>query len=110
MVISGKGSARFIPCVRVTVEPSQDRVLGYRSLQALKYIRECVERFGKEPTYTQIRKQLDLPSNEKVRRVILTLEHRGYVSVIRYGAIGSQKGECWGQSRIRLKRGTNSAQ
>jgi hypothetical protein len=63
------------------------RVLGYRAVQLLAYVRLCLEADGIAPSYEMIRKELDLPSREKVRRIVEPLERRGLLSRVGVGKV-----------------------
>ncbi len=53
------------------------RVLGYLQVQILAYINQTIADEGMAPSYSMIRDRFHLPTNEKVRRVVVALEKRG---------------------------------
>ena len=56
------------------------RVLGYRAVQVLAYVRAEIETSGRAPSYDMICDQLGISSRGKVSEIVNGLERRGLVS------------------------------
>lgn len=56
------------------------RVLGYRAVQVLAYVRDEITEHGQAPSYDMIVNALDFSSKARVHDVIVGLERRGLLS------------------------------
>jgi SOS-response transcriptional repressor LexA len=56
------------------------RVLGYRAVQVLAYVREEIEKNGIAPSYDMICDALGMSTRKDVWQVINSLERRGLLS------------------------------
>ena len=65
----------------------QNRVLGYRCVQVLSYVREAIEKEGTEPSYSMIRDNLGFNCRGDVCRVIERLEQRGLLRRVGEGRV-----------------------
>jgi transcriptional regulator of NAD metabolism len=63
------------------------RVLGYRAVQVLGYVRDTIAEDGEAPSYGMIRDALGLSSREKVRRIVVGLEKRALLSRVGSGRV-----------------------
>ena len=61
------------------------RVLGYRSVQVLEFVRLTIERDGIAPSYRMIMDELGISSRAKVCDVVKRLEKRGLLSRVGTG-------------------------
>lgn len=72
------------------------RMLGYRAVQVLGYVRTEVQSHGIAPSYEMICEELGISSRAKVHKVVASLERRGLLSRVGAGRV----------RRIRLNGGT----
>lgn len=57
-----------------------NRVIGYRSVQVLAYVRSRLAVDGDVPSYTELRDMLGFSDRSKVCRVVARLEARGLLA------------------------------
>lgn len=72
------------------------RVLGYRSVQVLEYVRTSIAQDGQAPTYEMICDKLQINGRHKVCEIVKRLERRGLLSRVGRGRVFP------GHRRIRL--------
>lgn len=56
------------------------RVLGYRAVQVLEYVRLTIAEDGAAPSYAMICQALGINSKGEVSRIVAALENRGLLS------------------------------
>lgn len=81
----------------VRIQPStlRQRVLGYRSVQVLEYVRQEVTATGRPPSYSMIAEALDIASKGEVCNIVARLERRG---LLKRDAVG------WARNGVRRIR------
>ena len=65
----------------------EHRVLGYRAVQVLGYVRQVIDEEGRAPSYGMICSALGLDSKRDVCRVVQSLERRGLISRVGQGRV-----------------------
>lgn len=63
------------------------RVLGYRSVQVLTYVRQTIDDTGRAPSYAMIRDQLGFNDKAEVCHIVKRLEKRGLLRRAGYGRV-----------------------
>jgi SOS-response transcriptional repressor LexA len=74
------------------------RVLGYRAVQVLEYVRRYAGEHGHSPDYLAICNGVGISSKGEVSRIIASLERRGLLSRVGSGRV----------RRIRLRPGAHA--
>ena len=76
------------------------RVLGYRAVHVLEFVRITIERQGRAPSYGMIADELGFLSRADVCNVVKRLEKRGLL--MRAGPARVRSGSGWNQPVLRL--------
>lgn len=61
------------------------RVLGYRAVQVLEYVRRSVTDEGRVPSYGMICDELGIATRGEVHRIVMSLERRKLLGLIEFG-------------------------
>lgn len=61
------------------MEPKLKQELSPKQFEALKTIKECITRSGFSPTFSELRKELGVKSDNSVIKVLNILENKGFI-------------------------------
>lgn len=63
------------------------RVLGYRAVQVIGYVRSTIAERGRAPSYAEIMAGVGIGSKGEVSRIIASLEQRGLIRRVGRGRV-----------------------